>query len=116
MSCCSPPEAAAGDSASGRGIPNRDDEILLASRPLGGGLRQTDLSVPDMHCGGCIAKIEACLGALAGVEHARVNLSTRRVVIRWRDEKPPPGHCRTRYTGFVTATSAPSAADSSKRM
>ena len=69
----------------------RNDELLLASRDIGEGLRQTDLSVPAIHCGGCIQKIEKALGALPGVEQARVNLSTRRVTIRWRaDGTPPP--------------------------
>jgi Cu2+-exporting ATPase len=87
MSCCSPD-----DPARDHRTPNRDDEILLASRLVGDRLRQTDLSVSGMHCGGCIRKIEAGLGTLPGVEHARVNLSTRRVAIRWRDtaESPPP--------------------------
>ena len=52
-------------------------------------VRQTDLSVPAIHCGGCIQKVEAALGALPGVEQARVNLSTKRVAIRWQADKPP---------------------------
>ena len=68
-----------------------NDELLLASHDLGKGLRQTDLSVPTIHCGGCIQKIEKTLDALPGVEQARVNLSARRVTIRWRaDGTPPP--------------------------
>ncbi|MDU0338413.1 heavy metal translocating P-type ATPase [Bosea rubneri] len=85
MSCCAP----------GADYATADhrltaDEILLASRPVGGGARQTDLSVPGIHCGGCIATIEKALSALPGVERARVNLSTKRVSIRWRDGTPPP--------------------------
>ncbi|WP_066475726.1 cation-translocating P-type ATPase [Bosea sp. WAO] len=85
MSCCAP----------GADYATADhrltaDEILLASRPVGGGARQTDLSVPGIHCGGCIATIEKALSALPGVERARVNLSTKRVSIRWRDGAPPP--------------------------
>lgn len=67
-----------------------DEEMLLASRIVGDGLRQTDLSVPAIHCGGCIRTIEAALGALPGVELARVNLSTKRVAIRWQANKSPP--------------------------
>jgi P-type Cu2+ transporter len=67
-----------------------DSEVLLASRVLGEGLRQTDLSVPTIHCGGCVARIERLLSRLPGVEQARVNLSTKRATIRWRGAAPPP--------------------------
>jgi Cu2+-exporting ATPase len=36
----------------------RADEMLLASRTLKGGFRQVEISVPTMHCGGCMQKIE----------------------------------------------------------
>ncbi|QSY98090.1 cadmium-translocating P-type ATPase (plasmid) [Rhizobium bangladeshense] len=55
------------------------EEARLASHPLGAGLRQLDLSVPDVHCGGCISTIEKALSALAFVRRARVNLTARRV-------------------------------------
>ncbi|OJY35961.1 MAG: nitrogen fixation protein FixI [Rhizobiales bacterium 65-9] len=81
MSCCATGLAVEG---------MKDDEILLASRAIGDGLRQSDLSVPSIHCGGCIQKIERALAGLPGVEMARVNLSTRRVSVQWRDDARPP--------------------------
>lgn len=66
------------------------DEILLASRRVADDLRQTDLSVPGIRCGGCIARIERAFAGLAGVERARVNLSARRVSITWRSAQGPP--------------------------
>jgi Cu2+-exporting ATPase len=65
------------------------EELLLASRLVDGGLRQNELSVPSIHCGACVARIERVLGLLPGVERARVNLSTRRVAVSWRGEAPP---------------------------
>jgi Cu2+-exporting ATPase len=42
------------------------------------------LIVADMHCAGCMGKIEKGLGSMPGVTYARTNLSTRRVVVRWQ--------------------------------
>ena len=61
----------------------------LASHPLEAGCRQSDISVPTIHCGACIRAIESGLGKLLGVEYARVNLSTKRVAVRWSGEPPP---------------------------
>jgi Cu2+-exporting ATPase len=71
------------------------DELLLASRPVKGGLFRTELSVPDVHCGACIRRVEKALGGLPGVATARVNLSTRRVAVEWRGEDAPPALRRT---------------------
>src|SRR6476620_9966537 len=91
MSCCAPgSEMALGIDASGRA-----DEILLASRMVGDGIRQTDLSVPGVHCGGCIHRIEKALNALPGIEAARVNLSSKRATIRWQADAPPPPFIET---------------------
>jgi Cu2+-exporting ATPase len=87
MTCCAPNAEFA--LAIG-GSQDADKEVLLASRVVGENLRQSDLSVPAIHCGGCIQKIERALGELPGVEQTRVNLSTRRVSVRWRGDDPPP--------------------------
>ena len=39
------------------------EELLLSSRTLRDGLRRTDVSVPDIHRGGCLQKIATALGA-----------------------------------------------------
>jgi Cu2+-exporting ATPase len=64
-------------------------EIRLASRDLGNGLRQSDLSVPGLHCAACIRAVETGLARLPGVAQVRVNLSTRRVAVQWRGEEAP---------------------------
>ena len=66
-----------------------DHELLLASRVLAPGLHRSELSVPAIHCGACVARIERLLGALPEVERARANLSTRRVTVDWRGQDPP---------------------------
>ncbi|MDR6759601.1 Cu2+-exporting ATPase [Mycoplana sp. BE70] len=84
MSCCAPGTEGALDGAAALGATPSAEELLLASRDLGEGLRQTDLSVPAMHCGACISTIENALTELAGIESARVNLTAKRVTVRWR--------------------------------
>ncbi len=90
MSCCTLDAELAVERSNARRDAAMRQEMLLASREVGDQLRQTDLSVPGIHCGLCIHKIETVLGGLAGVEAARVNLSTKRVAIRWRTDGPPP--------------------------
>lgn len=90
MSCCAPGAEMALDLVGSTSVLPSSQEIKLASRSLGHDLRQTDLSVPMVHCGACIQTIETALGKLANVEGARVNLSTKRVAIRWRGNEVPP--------------------------
>ncbi|MGY6249888.1 cation-translocating P-type ATPase [Bosea thiooxidans] len=85
MSCCAPPVDPYGDFD---GSAARQ-EIRLASRDLGDGLRQSDLAVPGVNCAACIRTVESGLARVAGVEQVRVNLSTRRVAVQWRGEEAP---------------------------
>ena len=89
MSCCAPGTDLALD-VDARSAGPSPDELALASRSLGDGLKQTDLSVPGVHCGACIQAIESAVRDLPGVENARVNLSTRRLSVRWKDGPLPP--------------------------
>ncbi|MEP9372363.1 cation-translocating P-type ATPase [Mesorhizobium sp. KR1-2] len=89
MSCCAPTEIISDLERAEHAGPS-PEEMLLASRAVGNGLRQSDLAVPGIHCGACIQKIESALSRLDGVENARVNLSTRRVSVRWHEERMPP--------------------------
>ena len=51
---------------------------------LSGGRQRLELSVPGVHCASCIRRVEEGLRASPGVTDARVNLSTRKVVVTWR--------------------------------
>ena len=86
MTCCPP----TGELTLASDAGPSGDELLLTSRALGDGLRQIDLSVPAVHCAACIHTIESTLGKLPTVDSARVNLSTKRVSVRWRETDSPP--------------------------
>ena len=98
MSCCAPGTESSLDLENSR-IP--EDELRASSRDLGDGIFQTDLSVPGVYCGACITTIENELKTLPGIESARVNLSTKRVAVRWRDEGSiPPFLGRIEAVGY----------------
>ena len=87
MSCCAPGAEAAAEATVRAGTVPDDEEILHASRDLGGGVVETVLNVPGVHCGACIRAVEKATGALDGVDAARLNLSTRRLAVSWRPDK-----------------------------
>jgi len=58
------------------------DAAFYARREADGALTLHAM-VEGIHCGGCVAKIERTLAAHPAVISARVNLSTRRLAMRW---------------------------------
>ena len=61
------------------------------------------LTVGNVHCAGCIARIERTLRAEAGVTGARVNLGTRRLSLEWRAGETDP----RKLMGIVAALGYP---------
>lgn len=53
-------------------------------RDLGDGRAELALVVENMHCGGCVQRIERALQEKPGVDFARANLTTKRVAVGWR--------------------------------
>ncbi|MDP6876854.1 MAG: heavy metal translocating P-type ATPase, partial [Alphaproteobacteria bacterium] len=51
------------------------------------GISSLNLAVENLHCGGCVRRIEDALKAEAAVTSARVNLTTRRLALHWRDSQ-----------------------------
>jgi Cu2+-exporting ATPase len=92
MGCCGPGVEL---TAMPPGARASDEEVLLASRMVAEGIRQTDLAAPTIHCGACVRTIEKALGGLVGVESARANLSTKRVTVRWQSNGGPPPFVET---------------------
>ena len=60
--------------------PAADPAVFV--RPAGEAL-QLDLLVQGARCAGCLAKIEKGVAALPGVLHARMNLTTGKLQVRW---------------------------------
>lgn len=46
------------------------------------------ISIPDIHCGGCVAKIERALNARGDIASARVNLTLKQAKIRFKGHQP----------------------------
>lgn len=68
-------------------------ELRAVSRDLGKGAFETRIWVPGARCAACISAIEGTLSRLPGVLAARVNLTTRQVVVQWRDRGAAPDFC-----------------------
>ncbi|HZD26579.1 MAG TPA: heavy metal translocating P-type ATPase [Alphaproteobacteria bacterium] len=53
------------------------------------GIARLHLAVENVHCGGCVRRIERALNAEPGVVSARVNLTMRRLFVQWRAAELP---------------------------
>lgn len=60
-------------------------------RTDGAGIASLDLAVENLHCGGCVRRIEGALAAKKAVVSARVNLTTRRLALQWRADQAGAG-------------------------
>ena len=65
----------------GNGLPSQN---ALRAIDEGQGTSAIHLLVEGVHCANCIAKIERTLNARTDIVEARVNFSTRRLVVRWK--------------------------------
>ncbi|MEM7496722.1 MAG: heavy metal translocating P-type ATPase [Pseudomonadota bacterium] len=89
--CCAAGAAAAlaADRAERAGLASAG-ALARFVRPAGEGKAQIDLLVPTIHCPACIATLERGLGALPGIERARVNLTAKRLSAVFDPQAMPP--------------------------
>lgn len=86
MSCCAANLAEA--HAAADTDMRRSEEIQAGGRLLADGSRTFSMSVPAIHCGACISRIERTLSAMPGVASARANLTLRSLTIILSPEHP----------------------------
>lgn len=113
MTCCAPGAEDLSRMGHGRDPGPSREELLLASLPAARNMREVRLSVPAIHCGGCLRTIERALSRLDGVADARANLTTRSVIVRWPDGIPPPAAIEALTSVGYQAHLADSASDGS---
>ncbi len=82
-----------------------------------GVLRDINLLVEGIHCAACVWLIENTLRAMPGVEEARVNLSGRRLHLRWHNDRLPLSRVLERLgqIGYKAVPFDPEAAEGSIR-
>ncbi|MFN0022728.1 MAG: heavy metal translocating P-type ATPase [Parvularculaceae bacterium] len=78
------------------------------------GRAELDLAIFGAKCAGCIAKIERAMMAIGGMESARLNLSTGRLSLVWRDGAVPTAGVTEaiRSLGYRAAPYDPKAVES----
>ncbi|MCP1198659.1 heavy metal translocating P-type ATPase [Notoacmeibacter sp. MSK16QG-6] len=84
MSCCAPALDGHGgskDLLADAARAQRLTEWLHSVRQEAEGIGRLVLSVPDMHCGACIAALESGVSKISGVLSVRANLTLRRLIV-----------------------------------
>ena len=76
------------------------DDLSALVRLDAGGADAFDVAVKGARCANCIAKIEQGVGAIPGVEHARLNLSTGKLAVLSRKVPPQVILRRVRDLGY----------------
>ncbi len=65
-------------------------DLSLFVEPLGEGRARMDFAVDGITCAACMPVIEQGLARETGIEEARVNLTNRRLTVRWREAETTP--------------------------
>ena len=56
---------------------------------VSGGTSHMDFLVEGIRCAGCMSKLEKGLSAVAGIENARLNMTTKRLAVNWQGALNP---------------------------
>ncbi len=59
-------------------------DLAVHARAHDNGEHSLELIVEGLHCGGCVRRIETALAQQPGLSLGRVNLTTRRLALRWQ--------------------------------
>jgi len=65
---------------------SRFDNFAGLVREEKGGAKTLNLFIDGIHCAGCVNRIEKTLQKVSGLEAGRVNFTTNRLLLRWRDQ------------------------------
>ena len=70
--------------------PDIADDLSRYLHPRGDGGQQFEIAVKGARCANCLAKIEAGVKGIAGVNEARLNLSTGKLSVIWKGRAVSP--------------------------
>ncbi|MDQ0326205.1 Cu2+-exporting ATPase [Rhodopseudomonas julia] len=91
MSCCGEGASlAAIELARSQPDPVDDHVDPAFLREAKDGATELTLIVPDMHCAGCLSKVEKALHSVAGVSRARANLTAHKAVVGFDPQTAEP--------------------------